>query len=165
MAMDEAISRIVDEFVVDARTLMGGRLVTVALYGSRARGDARPDSDIDLLVVCEGSAGERPRLERELAPAFARARERLDARFGPAAAPPLSTVVKPRESAAYHSPLYLDMVEDARLLYDRDGFLAGVLDGLRSNMARLGSRRIRLPDGGWYWDLKPDFVPGEEIEL
>jgi len=163
--MDQAVERIIDQLVQDLRELAGGGLVTVALYGSRARGDARPDSDIDLLVVCEGAAGERPRLDRDLAPAVARARERIEAAFGAASAPFLSVLVRLRETASYHSPLYLDMVEDARMLYDRDGFFAGVLAGLRANMARLGSRRVRLPDGGWYWDLKPDFRPGEEIVL
>jgi predicted nucleotidyltransferase len=33
------------------RDLYGDRLVQVLLYGSQARGDADPDSDIDLLVV------------------------------------------------------------------------------------------------------------------
>lgn len=28
---------------------------TVILFGSRARGDHRPDSDVDLLVICHGS--------------------------------------------------------------------------------------------------------------
>lgn len=32
----------------------GDRLRYVVLYGSRARGDARPDSDVDLLVVLKG---------------------------------------------------------------------------------------------------------------
>lgn len=34
--------------------LYGPRLDRVVLYGSRARGDERPDSDIDLLVVLRG---------------------------------------------------------------------------------------------------------------
>jgi predicted nucleotidyltransferase len=32
----------------------GDRLRGIVLYGSEARGDARPDSDIDLLVLLEG---------------------------------------------------------------------------------------------------------------
>jgi predicted nucleotidyltransferase len=32
----------------------GRRLRSVVLYGSRARGDHRPDSDIDILVVLDG---------------------------------------------------------------------------------------------------------------
>jgi len=34
--------------------LYGPRLKQVLLYGSRARGDFRPDSDYDVLVVLEG---------------------------------------------------------------------------------------------------------------
>lgn len=37
----------------DLRPLYGGRLRKVVLFGSWARGDARPDSDIDLLVVLD----------------------------------------------------------------------------------------------------------------
>lgn len=33
---------------------LGDELEAVVLYGSRARGDARPDSDIDVLVVVKG---------------------------------------------------------------------------------------------------------------
>lgn len=40
--------------------IYGDRLVRLVLYGSRARGDAEPDSDIDVLVVLKGpvSPGE-----------------------------------------------------------------------------------------------------------
>ncbi len=34
--------------------LYGNRLVGVVLYGSEARGEAKPDSDIDLLVLLRG---------------------------------------------------------------------------------------------------------------
>jgi len=29
----------------------------------------------------------------------------------------------------------------------------------------LGSRKVILGNGSWYWDLKPDWKPGEVIEL
>jgi uncharacterized protein len=40
-----------DDFVREVRGMYGQRLHRVVLYGSRARGDAREDSDIDVLVV------------------------------------------------------------------------------------------------------------------
>jgi hypothetical protein len=36
------------------RALYGDRLVRVVLYSSLARGDARPDSDVDVLVILKG---------------------------------------------------------------------------------------------------------------
>lgn len=42
--------------------LYGDRLRQVVLYGSHARGDARPDSDIDVLVVLKGDV--QPHEER-----------------------------------------------------------------------------------------------------
>ncbi len=38
----------------ELEALYGARLKRVLLYGSRARGDHRPDSDYDVLVVLEG---------------------------------------------------------------------------------------------------------------
>jgi predicted nucleotidyltransferase len=39
------------------REIYGPRLKRLVLFGSWARGDARPDSDVDLLVILEGPAG------------------------------------------------------------------------------------------------------------
>ena len=47
-----------DELLSQARTRLaeafGDRFHGVVLYGSEARGDAEPDSDIDLLVLLDG---------------------------------------------------------------------------------------------------------------
>ncbi|XZN91743.1 MAG: nucleotidyltransferase domain-containing protein [Microcoleus sp.] len=40
------------------------RLVTMVLYGSQARGDARPDSDIDVLVVLKGQVNPGEEIKR-----------------------------------------------------------------------------------------------------
>jgi len=42
------------------------------------------------------------------------------------------------------------------ILYDKGAFFQGVLDEMRACMREYGSRRIWL-EGGWYWDLKPDY--------
>ena len=56
------------------------------------------------------------------------------------------------------------MVEDARILFDRDGFFAAVLERLRARLEALGARRV-WRGNAWFWDLKPDYVPGEVFEL
>ena len=50
---DTAVSMMLDRIVGEFRP------ARVMLFGSQARGDARPDSDIDLLVVMENGADRR----------------------------------------------------------------------------------------------------------
>ena len=51
------------------------------------------------------------------------------------------------------------------ILYDPASVLERELDAVRRRMAELGSTRVELPDGSWYWDLKPDWRPGEVVDL
>jgi predicted nucleotidyltransferase len=48
----------------ELEALYGARLKRVLLYGSRARGDHRPDSDYDVLVVLEGPIERRQEREK-----------------------------------------------------------------------------------------------------
>lgn len=142
----------------------GERLVSLLVFGSVGRGTPRPDSDIDLLVVAEAlpdgrmaRVSEFTAVEASLAPALALAEARgVHTRLSP--------VFKTPTEADRGSPLFLDMVDDGRLLCDRGGFMATVLDQLRARMAELGSRRV-WRGSAWYWDLKPDFQPGEVFRL
>jgi hypothetical protein len=48
---------------------------------------------------------------------------------------------------------------------DELDFFEAILARMRQRMRQLGSRRVHLPDGTWYWDLKPDFRFGEIVEI
>jgi len=56
---------VLQDAMAKAHRLLGKQLVSVVLYGSRARGDARPDSDFDLLIIAASLPDEKQR--RELA--------------------------------------------------------------------------------------------------
>lgn len=165
MTLREAFRELLDTVVRAARRVYGDRLVAVAVFGSVGRGTPRHDSDCDLLVVARDLP--RGRLARvEEFEAVERACARVLARLAAGAGlrTHLSPVFKTPDEVLRGSPLFLDMVEDAVILYDPEGFLQNYLERLRARLRELGARRVPYK-GTWYWVLKGDYRPGEVFEL
>ncbi len=160
----EAFDHLVAALPDACRQVYGPRLQALALFGSVARRTPRPDSDIDvLLVVDDLPAGRRARIEEF---------ERVDALLEPLLAQSralgvhttLSPVLKTPAELAAGSLLYLDMVDQARILVDDGGLLRQFLDGLGARLAAAGAKRVRK-GGGYYWVLAPNYRWGDRIEL
>ncbi|MFN3286719.1 MAG: nucleotidyltransferase domain-containing protein, partial [bacterium] len=143
---------------------LGPSLVSAVLFGSVARGEAGPTSDVDLLVVVEGLPASRLGRHDVLAQADEAVEPLLEALRRDGIHTDVYPILKTPEEARRLRLLYLDMVEDAVLLHDRDGFFRSVLDRMRESLRRLGARRLRIGRVR-YWDLKPDYRPGEVFEL
>jgi predicted nucleotidyltransferase len=54
---------ILDRFAAEAQEILGDNLVSLILFGSRARGNAHPDSDVDLLLVLKDLKEASPALD------------------------------------------------------------------------------------------------------
>jgi hypothetical protein len=160
----DALRAVAERFVRLLQETLGPNLVSVVLYGSVARGEASADSDVDLFVVCDALPEGRFARLRLIADADREVQEELVGLGIRGIHTRLAVILRTRDEARRVVPLYLDMVEDARLLYDRDGFFAGMLARLRTRLAELGAERRRRGQVR-YWILKRDFTPGEVIEL
>ena len=162
--MDTAIKELEKRLLAEIKALYGKRLVSVVVFGSAGRGTQRCDSDLDVLVVADRLPRGRMKRVEEFSSVENRIEPFLKSLQKAGIATDLSPVIKSPEEAEKGSPLFLDMVEDARILVDRNGFFKAVLKRLQCRLEKLGARRIWM-GSAWYWDLKPDYKPGECFEL
>ncbi|MGE5579638.1 MAG: nucleotidyltransferase domain-containing protein [Bacillota bacterium] len=148
----------------EAIRVYGAKLTSLAVFGSVGRGTPTPGSDIDVLVIARGlPSGRMPRVrqfdevERALEPDLAWARAQ-------GVSTRLSPVLRTEDEMSLGGLIFLDMISDARILYDRDAFFARYLQRLQARLTELGSVRVKS-GGAWHWVLKPDLKPGEVFEI
>lgn len=140
-------------------------LISVVLYGSMARGEVTKDSDIDLLIISDNLPKERSRRQdmfMEMEKESDKEVKKIYEKWG--CYPYISPILKTKDDARNFSPLYLDMVTDAKILYDKDDFFKNILEKLRLELKSLNARKITVGKK-WYWDLKPDYKFGEVIKI
>ncbi len=150
------VTRLLNRLTSLCKEYYGERLISLAVFGSVGRGTARPDSDIDLLLVVKDlPIGRMARVVE-----FSAVENALEIKNHIE----LSPVFKTPEEIADGSPLLLDMVEDARVLFDREDFFKHAMENLKERLHRLNARRV-WQGNAWYWDLKPDYKQGEVFEI
>lgn len=160
----QAFEEFLPEILEAVKDVYGERLVTLAVFGSVGRGTPRPDSDIDIIIVAERlphgrikRVAEFERVEEVLAVSL----KRLE---GVGINTFLSPVIKTKEEVLVGSLIFLDMLDDARILHDRNNFFRNFLERLRTRLEKLGAKKMRR-GGVWYWVLKEDYKIGEVFEI
>jgi len=164
--LSEELYTLIERRLVEAfRRVFGDRLVALILFGSYARREARPESDIDLLVVVDDSLSDRLEVHKLIDCVEDDMRDLFEALRSKGFSPVLSPHVLTLSQARAFRPLYLDMVFDARILYDPHGFAKNLLDRVRRALERVGVERRRL-FRGWVVVLKPrSYRFGDRIVL
>jgi predicted nucleotidyltransferase len=127
---------------------LGEKLVAIVLFGSRARGEAKEESDWDLLVIARGlpeRQTERYRRTKEMLPQKWRGRVSILAKT-------------PDEFESVLPSLYLEIALDGLILYDPQEYAKIQLRKLcRLIQAKDLRREKRGNDFIWQWGTFPGF--------
>ena len=130
------------EVVAALQAGLGERLISIVLFGSRARGDAHADSDWDLLVIARDLPQKT--LARHLW-----LKNMLPVSWRGAVAVIAKT---PEEFTARLPSLYLDIALDGLILYDATGYAAQRVSQVRRLIEKQGLyRESHHNDMQWHW--------------
>ena len=160
---ESGINPAYQELLVDFVPLLlesfGSGIVSVVLFGSVARRSEREESDIDLLLIHDESCLSHT----EFRDRFVGLRKRFLAGWSEEgvkgdifAFPHISSVILSKSESEEKPYVFLDILEDGIVLFDRNGFFADLKAEMCIRLEELGSKRISLEDGTWYWDLNPN---------
>ncbi|MDM7911766.1 MAG: nucleotidyltransferase domain-containing protein [Methanotrichaceae archaeon] len=147
-ALDDEVRLQLAPVVQSLQQGLGERLVSVVLFGSRARGDAEGESDWNLLAIARDLPQchfERQRgLKALLLPEW-RGRSAILAKT-------------PEEFEAALHALYLEIALDGLILYDTESYAKGRLLRLQHLLQSKGLRReVRGKEFRWMLETFPGF--------
>ena len=141
------------------------KLESFAIYGSVARGAARENSDVDILLISNSFQGTIASRIDELCKLEVAFRDELNWLSDHGVNTRLSYLPLRKEEAEKTPLLFLDLTEDAILLFDRNSFLESLLLKFKAKLVEKGAKRVFIDGEKWYWDLKPDYKFGDIVEI
>jgi len=128
---------ILKEAVARAHSLFGDGLRSVVLYGSRARGTARPDSDFDLLILADPLPDERQRREAALDIAD------IGFDYGLPIQVLLVTPYEAEQAAATGAPLMFEIYDAHQPIYDPEDFFRHLVKRFARQLKTWQARKIK----------------------
>jgi uncharacterized protein len=154
---------IIDSLFAIIEKEYGDNLVSLAVYGSYSRGDARPGSDIDLFIILKNKSGnfkEQNRFYDNVEHPLEADMNRLYELYG--IAMDISPLIVSKERSAFFHPLYLDMSENAEIIHDTDGWMRNLLDKTADYGARFHFKRSEFGNTH-VWDMGMNSLYGVRL--
>jgi len=140
--------------IAELYELLQSNLLAVILFGSIARGDAKSNSDVDLLVIASNLPKSYLKRAAMLTQVVVKTRSLRVKLWSKNIYTSLQILAyTPEEMKRFHS-FYFDLAFDGILLYSRGGYGEKLLSEIRRRIEAMGVKRVYTSGGNWYWTVK-----------
>lgn len=142
----------------------GDSLLSFAVFGSMVREKVKPLSDIDILIIYKRKDFDPIEKFISILMKLRHDKRYIDLQKKGFLGEP-SPVFLSKEELKRHPWILLDLIDESIIFYDNEDILKNTLKIVKERLTTLRAKRYRLSQGRWFWDLKPDWKPGEVVEL
>ncbi len=151
---EKLFQKLLLELVKESKKHFKSELKGILLFGSTVK-YLKKVTDIDLLICIDPLPEKRRKRFEIFDPVEKKLRLRLERFQKDGGFLHFSPILRTEKEILQFSPLYLDMVDCSKILYDSKGLLRGVLKKTKEWIKKSGAYRVKK---GllWYWVLKPD---------
>jgi len=145
------------------RSLKSNQISSIALFGSIARSEGKLESDIDLILIFKG---DRKKIQVEVLTGILALRESKEYKNLEKIGyyPEICPLFLSMNELEGHPWILLDVIDHGIILQDKDHRLESELSKMKKKLIEFGTQKVMLPDGSWYWDLKPSLKLGEVFD-
>ena len=164
--MQKEYVRLIEEYCSRIKNHFCDRLISICLFGSVARGEAKPGSDIDILIVADDlpiDIGMRIKETNYVHENLKKSEAYISLRKSNVSGL-VSDIFFTPEEIKRHPPILLDVIDDGIILYDKNSFLSNELMTMKERLEAQKARKVKT-EKGHFWILKPDVKFGEIIEI
>jgi hypothetical protein len=142
----------------------GDSLLGLAIFGSYARLENRKNSDLDLLIILKKAPGFSQRIqdfvdnvELELESLAQELYEEEDILCE------LSPYILSKEESLKFQPIYFDLVEHNKIVYDPEGIISHIIESTKNLMVQYGAKKVEYGNF-WEWETeKGEFLGGTQL--
>lgn len=146
-------------FVVEVSEKLGDKILSMVVFGSVSRGQAKGDSDIDMFVFYDDKKVGLEEVESVFNEVVVELRnsDEYGKLLNRGIFPEIYPFLISRSKARDILWVSLDATEDGVIIKDVNGFGREVMRGIGSKVGQMGGRRVKFASGGWCWMLFKDY--------
>jgi len=164
-SMKKEYKELIEKIFKEVKRHYKKNLISFVVFGSVAREKTSPFSDIDLLIICENLPYNRTKriiefienIEKKLENDIKKLREKN-------IFTEISPIIKTKEEVFKGSLIFLEMIFDALIIYDKNNFFKNYLKVLEEKIKEYGAKKV-YKKGGYYWIIKENVNIKEGVEL
>lgn len=148
----EQLVEILKKWVQSPNVSANKNIIGVVQFGSTTRGILKHQTDVDLLVFFD----ELPQNKMDRSLLVDKIQEPLEKELKKISGYEIypSVLAKAKLQCDKVAPIYLDMTEHSKILFDPENFVSSILEKTRNWIKRHGSYKVHRGNL-WYWILDP----------